>query len=309
MNPIFKHGPSAQHRLVLVLFCSVLLIFFDHNIKSFEVARSYLQSMISPLQYLANTPKQAMTWASENIVSREQLISENNKLKSQQIIFQEQTLQLDIVKQENNRLRLLLASPLKADMKKMVAEILSVDSDPYAHQILINRGANDGVYEGQPLLDNLGVVGQVLHVGATTSRVLLITDLSHAVPVRNSRNGIRMVSSGSGRIEYLIQNHMPHSVDIKVGDLLVTSGLGGKYPEGYPVARVTAVSKDESRPFAQVLSQPVAEIDRLRYLLLLWPNTPVNTKANTQINNSKNAKISSQVQIESNKGNINNVSE
>ena len=297
MASIFKNGPSPQHRLFLVVCCSVLLMFFDHKMNSFESARSYLQSLVSPLQYLANTPKQLLTLMSENLVSRQKLLDENKKFQSQQVWYKEQGMRLEILKKENNRLRALLASPLHADLKKMVTEIISVDSDPYSHQVVIDRGANDGVYEGQAVLDDLGVVGQVLHVGATNSRVLLITDISHGVPVRNSRNGVRMVSSGSGRIDRLIQNHVPHSIDVQVGDLLVTSGLGGKYPEGYPVAVVTLVEQDESRPFALVYSQPVAQIEKLRYLLLLSPNTPnvVNAKAEQQkklvgasdINNSK----------------------
>lgn len=275
MNPIFNHGPSAQHRLVLVLCCSLLLIFFDHKMNSFEHVRSYLQSFVSPLQYLANAPKQMMTWAGENLVTRKRLMAENERLKSQQVIFEEQGMQLDILKRENERLRSLLASPLKADMRKMVAEIISVDSDPYIHQVVINQGANQGVYEGQPVLDDNGVVGQILHVGATTSRVILITDVTHAVPVRNQRNGVRLVATGSGRIDRLVHNFVPHQTDIEVGDTLVTSGLGGKYPEGYPVSKVIFVKQDETRQFATVLSEPIAEMDRTRYLLLLWPNESV----------------------------------
>lgn len=272
MNPIFKNGTSPQRRLVLVLICSALLIYFDHSKNSFEKTRSYLQSFVSPLQYLANAPKEMFTWLGANFTSRQRLLNENEHYKAEQIIFSEQKMQLAILKQENDRLRALLASPLKPGRKKMVAEILSLDSDPYSHQIVINRGANNGVYEGQPVLDDQGVVGQILHVGATTSRVILITDITHGLPVRIKRNGIRMVAAGSGRIDRLIHNHVPHSTDVRIGDLLVTSGLGGKYPEGYPVAEVTFVKPDESKPFAIVLSKPIALIDRLRYLLLLWPD-------------------------------------
>ena len=288
MNPIFKHGPSAQHRLVLVLFCSALLIFLDHKLASFDTVRGYLQSFVSPLQYLATAPKQMVTWAAENLVTREKLISQNQHHQRQELIFKEQLMDFDILKQENERLRLLLASPLRSEIKKMVAEILSVNSDPYGHQIVINRGANDGVYEGQPVLDDQGIVGQILHVGTTSSRVILITDISHAVPVRISRNGIRLVASGTGQIDRLTLNHVPHSVDIQMGDLLVTSGLGGKYPEGYPLAKVTTVTHNESRPFAKVYSEPVAEIDKIRYLLLLWPEktnslfAPVDDKSSQQ---------------------------
>ncbi|MBL4822844.1 MAG: rod shape-determining protein MreC [Colwellia sp.] len=276
MNPIFKHGPSPQHRLVLVLFCSALLIFFDDKMASFESVRGYLQSLVSPLQYLANTPKQLMTWASTNMTTRQQLMTENQQYRLNELDFHEQAMQLDILKQENERLRSLLASPLRSEIKKMVAEVISVDSDPYSHQIVINRGAGDGVYEGQPVLDALGIVGQILHVGQTSSRVILITDISHAVPVRVQRNGLRLLASGSGQIDRLIHNFVPQSADIKTGDLLVSSGLGGKYPEGYPVAKVSFVSDDESREFLRVFSTPVAQIDRLRYLLLLSEKEPQN---------------------------------
>ncbi|MBA6293386.1 rod shape-determining protein MreC [Colwellia sp. MB3u-70] len=271
MNPIFKHGPSPVHRLVLVLLCSASLIFFDHKMNSFEPARGFLQSLVSPLQYLATAPKQMMNWAADNIITRRQLLADNQQYKINELVFHEQALQLAIVQRENNRLRALLASPLHGDAKKMVAEILSVDSDPYTHQVVINRGANDGVYEGQAVIDDEGVVGQILHVGTTSSRVLLITDITHAVPVRISRNGLRLIATGGGVIDRLTHNYVPHSSDIRTGDLLVTSGLGSKFPEGYPVAKVTGVIQDESRAFSQIQSQPVAKIDRLRYVLLLWP--------------------------------------
>lgn len=271
LEPIFNNEATPQYRLVLVLLFSALLIFFDHQVGSFDTARGYLQSLVSPLQYMANTPKQLMTWASENLTTRRHLVLENQQHKINELKFTQQLLELKIVKQENNRLRSLLASPLRSNIKKMIAEIISVNNDPYSHQIVINRGGNDGVYEGQPVVDEKGIVGQILHVGTTSSRVLLITDLSHAIPVRIKRNGIRLVATGSGRLDRLTHNFVPHSTDIHSGDLLVTSGLGGKFPEDYPVSRVISVNQDESRPFARVLSEPVAQIDRIRYLLLLWP--------------------------------------
>lgn len=210
-----------------------------------------------------------MTWAAENVVTRRQLMQDNEAYKLELLSVHESLMQLEILRQENDRLRNLLASPLRPEIRKMVAEVLSVDSDPYTHHVVINRGTDDGVYEGQPVLDETGIVGQILHVGATSSRVILITDVNHAVPVRIKRNGIRLVATGTGKIDQLIHNFVPHSTDIKSGDILVTSGLGGKYPEGYPVVEVTTVVQDD-RAFAKVLSRPVASIDRLRYVLLLW---------------------------------------
>lgn len=269
MNPIFNQGTSPAQRLIFVLCCSMALVFFDHKMSSFETVRGYLQTMVSPLQYMANAPKQIMNWASTNIVTRRQLMQENQDFREKELFFHEQVMQLNIVRQENVRLRSLLSSPVSNEIKKMFAEILSVDGDPYSHQVVINRGTNEGVYEGQPVLDEKGIVGQILHVGASTSRVILISDISHAIPVRIQRNGLRLVASGSGQIDRLVHNFVPHSADIKKGDLLVTSGLGGKYPEGYPVSRVILVRSDESREFSTVYSEPVAQIDRLRYVLLL----------------------------------------
>ncbi len=277
MNPIFNQGTSPAQRLIFVLICSAALIFFDHKMASFETARGYLQTLVSPLQYMANGPKQMMTWASENIVIRRQLMKENQEFRENELFFHEQALQLSIVRKENERLRSLLSSPVRGEIKKMFAEILSVDSDPYSHQVVINRGTNDGVYEGQAVLDEKGIVGQILHVGVSSSRVILISDISHAIPVRIQRNGLRLIASGSGQIDRLVHNFVPHSADVKKGDLLVTSGLGGKYPEGYPVSEVILVRTDESREFATIYSKPVAEIDRLRYILLLSKDDVVNT--------------------------------
>jgi rod shape-determining protein MreC len=265
-------------------------MFFDHKMASFDTMRGYLQSIVSPLQFMANAPKQMITWAADNLVIRQELMTENKAYREKELIYSEQEKQLAIIKQENERLRLLLSSPVRGDIKKMVATILSVDSDPYSQQVVINRGASDGVYEGQPILDAEGIVGQVLLVGARSSRVILITDLTVAVPVRVQRNGIRLTASGSGRIDRLIHNHVSHSADIKEGDLLVTSGLGGKYPEGYPVAKVVYIKTDESREFATIHSQPVAKIDRLRYLLLLSKDEPVSlfsSKKDIEIESNK----------------------
>ncbi|GHE99221.1 rod shape-determining protein MreC [Thalassotalea profundi] len=291
MNPIFKHGPSPQHRLIMVLILSATFIFFDHKMGSFDVVRGYLQSLVSPIQYLASAPKNAVNWALENLGSREDLINQNQQYKANELLLNAQIMQLDILKKENDRLRSLLASPARTDSETMLAEILSVDSDPYSHQVVVNRGANDGVFEGQAVIDDQGIVGQVLHVGTITSRVLLITDVTQAIPVRISRNGIRLVANGSGTLDRLTHNFVPHSTDIREGDLLVTSGLGGKYPEGYPVGRVTRVRQDESRPFAQVQSEPVAQIDRLRYLLLLWPKQKASLFSSQPSTSSKEDNI------------------
>lgn len=279
MKPIFLDGYSSHRRMMLALVLSSVFIYCDHKLASFEVARGYLQSLVSPLQYIANSPKQLMDYASENIVSRKQLMAENQRFQQQELLLKEKLLQLDILTEENQRLRQLLSSPVRSDYKKMVAEILAVDSDPYSHQVVINRGNNDGLFEGQPVIDENGVVGQILHVGVNTSRVLLLSDITHAIPLRVHRNGVRVIAKGTGSVTKMEVENIPHSTDIKQGDLLVTSGLGGKFPEGYPVAEVTYVSDNSNREFARITVKPLVELNRLRYLLLLWPNDEISVSA------------------------------
>ena len=139
---------------------------------------------------------------------------------------------------------------------------MAVDKNPYSQQVVINKGAIDGV---SVVIDDMGVVGQVMEVGSTNSRVLLIADVTHAIPVRSLRNDIRFIATGSGAINELYLEHVPHSVDIQEGDTLISSGLGKVFPVGYPVATVTQVVRDESRPFARVIATPLANLDRLRH--------------------------------------------
>jgi rod shape-determining protein MreC len=190
----------------------------------------------------------------------------------------EKLQQYDVIAKENAQLRELLQAPVRLSSKKMVAELMAVDKNPYSQQVVINKGAIDGVYPSQPVLDDKGVVGQVMEVGSTNSRVLLIADVTHAIPVRSLRNDIRFIATGSGALNELYLEHVPHSVDIQEGDTLISSGLGKVFPEGYPVATVTQVVRDESRPFARVIVTPLANLDRLRHLLLLWHENDLSQK-------------------------------
>ena len=270
MDTIFTRGPSLNNRLALALILSVLLIFVDFKLDGFKSTRVYLNSLMSPLQYLANLPGLMLNKSAQRFTSQEQLLAENQKLNNQLLLMSEKLQQFDVIMQENSYLRDLLQTSARSDSRKMVAELMAVDKNPYSQQVVINKGAIDGVYLSQPVLDDKGVVGQVMEVGSTNSRVLLIADVTHAIPVRSLRNNIRFIATGSGALNELYLEHVPHSVDIEVGDTLISSGLGKVFPEGYPVARVSQVIRDESRPFARVVVTPLAQLDRLRHLLLLW---------------------------------------
>ena len=270
MKPIFGRGPSLQLRLFLAVIISVAAIVADSRFGVFAHARVYLSSLVSPLQYIANAPGTLLDTMSTQVQTRADLIEQTKQQEQQLFTLRSRLLKMDQLEHENQRLRELLGSPVHKESRKMVAELLSVDSDPFSHQVLINKGALDGVYNGQPVINDQGVVGQVLHVGSTTSRVLLITDSSHGIPVRVLRNDLRAIASGSGELDKLELRNLPRNTDVQVGDLLVTSGLGGRFPEGYPVATVTRSDYVEGKPFAQIEAKPMVALDRLRYLLLLW---------------------------------------
>ncbi|ATL97581.1 rod shape-determining protein MreC [Aeromonas sp. MR19] len=270
MKPIFGRGPSLQLRLFLAVIISIAAIVADSRFGVFTHVRVYLSSLVSPLQYMANAPGIMLDTMSTQVQTRAGLIEQTKQQEQQLFTLRSRLLKMDHLEHENQRLRELLGSPVHKESRKMVAELLSVDSDPFSHQVLINKGALDGVYNGQPVINDQGVIGQVLHVGSTTSRVLLITDSSHGIPVRVLRNDLRAIASGSGELDKLELRNLPRNTDVQVGDLLVTSGLGGRFPEGYPVATVTRSDYVEGKPFAQVEAKPLVALDRLRYLLLLW---------------------------------------
>ena len=271
MDTIFTRGPSLNNRLALALVLSLVLMFADHRLDGFKSVRVYMNSFMSPLQYLANLPGVMLSESAQRLTSQQQLLEENEKLTNQVVLMSERLQRFEILKQENTELRNLLEAPTKPGVRKMAAELMAVDNNPYSQQVMINKGAIDGVYLSQPVLDDQGIVGQVMEVGTTNSRVLLIADVTHAIPVRSVRTNIRFIASGSGSLDELYLEHVPHSVDVREGEVLMSSGLGSVYPQGYPVAKITSVVRDESRPFSRITAQPLARLNRLKYLLLLWP--------------------------------------
>ena len=272
MKPIFSKTPPLGLRLFLAIIASIALILSDGQTNSMIKARSFMETAVGGLYYLANTPRTVLDNVSENLVDTNKLQIENKVLKEQLREKNADLLLLDQLKVENQRLRLLLNSPLRTDEYKKIGEILTAETDRYRQQVVINQGKNDGAYVGQPVIDEKGVIGQIISVGEQTSRVLLITDVTHAIPVQVLRNDVRMIASGTGRSDELSLDNVPRSVDIEKGDLLVTSGLGGRFPEGYPVAVVQNVSRDGSNYFATISAKPLASIERLRYVLLVWAN-------------------------------------
>lgn len=272
MKTLFARGPSLLSRLVLALACSFLLIFIDHRLQAMKPVRLFLNSLVAPVQYLAILPEQVLDGLSESLKTTSQLSDENKRLKRAILELQGEQQQLRFLRNENKRLRELLGSDARDSVRRMVAEVIAVASEPFSQQLVINKGTLSGVYEGQPVLDSNGIIGQVQDVGGNTARVLLLSDQSHAISLRSERNDIRVLAQGTGDIGRLELMFIPHSSDLQEGDLLMSSGLGGVFPEGYPVARISSVVRDESLPFATVFADPVSALDRVRNVLLLWPS-------------------------------------
>jgi rod shape-determining protein MreC len=232
--------------------------------------RAAISVVAYPIQYLVSFPTSASSWLGDNLKSREDLLKENEKLHSKNMFLQAQMQKFVSLEIENMRLRHLLDASERLTDRVLTAELLSVDLDPFSHQVMINKGLRHDVYKGQPILDAEGVYGQVVQVSPLSSTVVLLTDPGHSLPVESSRNGMRAIAQGTGSVNKLNLLHVPNNADIKEGDLLVTSGLGGVFPAGYPVASVTIVEPDSSKPFARVEAKPLALLDRSREVLLVW---------------------------------------
>lgn len=269
MKPIFVRGVSSQFRLTLAIILSVVLLMTNNRL---DPIRQSLSSILSPLQYLANVPGVMLDWSAEAFATRNMLELQNKELLRQQLVMSERLQRFEHVRQENERLRALLGSPVHMDSRKMVAEVMEVASDPFRQFVVLNHGSQTGIYVGQPVVDAQGVVGQVVEVSEFTSRVLMVSDTTHGIPVRVTRNDVRAIANGMGDIDQIELRHVAKSTDIIVGDLLVTSGLGNRFPEGYPVARVISVSRDDGQSYAVIYAQPLAALDRIRYVLLIWPD-------------------------------------
>jgi rod shape-determining protein MreC len=269
-KPLFERGPSLGTRMVLLAMLSVAIMAMDHQQGHLETVRRALSVAVYPIRVLVDLPSASFGWAREQFSQRQRLLAENRELRIESLRQRARLQQLAALEAENARLRALMESPARLANRVQVAEILAVDLDPYRHRIALNRGEQAGVYPGQALLDADGIVGQVVRVNPLGSEAILISDPSHAMPVELIRNGLRTVALGMGDVTRLDLPFLPNSVDIRVGDLLISSGLGDAFPAGYPVARVTRVERRPGEPFARVEAEPTAALNRTREILLVW---------------------------------------
>jgi rod shape-determining protein MreC len=246
----------------------------DHRQHYLEGVRTGLSAAVYPLYYVVNLPIVAGGWIGSNFTTHQTLKTENDRLRSEHLLLQAQVQKLAALEAENHRLRTLLEASSNVNEHVSVADIVAVDIDPYARKLVLNKGRREGVYEGQPLIDGAGIMGQIIEVGEPSSVAMLITDTGHSLPVMLNRTGLRAIAVGMGASGEIDLPHLPNSTDIKKGDVLVTSGLDGRFPPNYPAAIVTDVEKKSGQPFMRVRATPAARLEHNREVLLVWRAPP-----------------------------------
>ncbi len=267
---------------------AITAMIFDHR-QQLRPVHSALSVVAAPLQYLANWPTQMISTVRSDLTSHHQLLQENAKLRSQQLILQTQLQQMLALEQENRELRALLnAAPRTHSDRVLAAGLLDITTGNFVHEMVLDKGTKDGVFVNQPVLSDQGIVGQVIETGPLTSRVMLITDSRSAIPVQDSRNGIRGLVVGTGNPDRLSLANMVHTNDLQVNDVLMTSGLGGRYPAGYPVGIISNITHQSGNAFATIEVQPSAKMNSIQQVMLIWPNPTLAAPASTAAtNNSK----------------------
>jgi rod shape-determining protein MreC len=265
-----RSGFSMGARFLLLAIVCIALMLLDRRDQHLGRVRQALSMVVYPVRVVVDLP--FSTWAnlSDTFAEREAMIGENRQFRRERLETESRLQRLAALEAENARLRELLDSTARIGSRALVAEILAVDLDPYRQRFDLNRGLVDGVYVGQALIDAQGVVGQVVRVGPLTSEAVLITDADHAVPVSVNRNGVRTIAVGTGDSSRLRLPYLTNNADVMVGDLLISSGLGGVFPAGYPVGRVLDVQRRPDQAFAEILAEPVSALDRDREVLLVW---------------------------------------
>ncbi|BBP74889.1 rod shape-determining protein MreC [Pseudomonas sp. Ost2] len=260
-------------RLLVLVVLSVALMVVDARFTLLKPVRSQMSLVLMQSYWITDLPQRLWQGVASQFGSRTELVAENEKLQTENLLLQGRLQKLAALTEQNVRLRELLNSSALVNEKVEVAELIGMDPNPFTHRIIINKGERDGVVLGQPVLDARGLMGQVVELMPYTSRVLLLTDTTHSIPVQVNRNGLRAIASGTGNPERLELRHVADTADIKEGDLLVSSGLGQRFPAGYPVATVKEVIHDSGQPFAIVRAVPTAALNRSRYLLLVFSDS------------------------------------
>lgn len=272
IKPLFKKGPSIGARLTFIFFIAVGLILIGYKSRLLDPLKSTLLNISSPLYVLSDLPAKMGHWVESVTQTHTEAQLVNTQLSSEVLVLSGKLQKMNALKTENTRLRELLGAAQKIEHKLVLADVIAVSPGTVYHYVIINKGSAEGVQIGQALIDQDGLFGQVIEVGTHTSRVLLISDQQHGVPVEVNRNGLRGMIEGTNDYSVLIMPNVAVTSDIVEGDLLVTSGLGGIFPKGYPVARITRIFHPEGTGYLSIRAEPLAHLNFSRHLLLLFRN-------------------------------------
>lgn len=279
IRPIFRRSSTLGVRTIICILFAIALIVSDKNFSSFQRVKLSLEVMVLPIQYLVDFPITIIRWLADSVTTQQALLMDNARLRAHELLLQSKLQKLLALKRENAQLRGLLNSTFRVDGRVLVSQLLAVDLSPALHQVVVNKGKERHVYLGQPVLDAYGVLGQVVRVGAFTSKVLLVTDPKSAVPVESVRNDIRAIAVGMGSSLKLRLRYVSMNSDIRAGDIFVASGMGLRYPPGYPVGVVLSVERSAHDSFLSVILRPLAHLNRSQQVLLAWPSPASLTKA------------------------------
>ena len=269
--------PALGVRLVALLVFSIILMVLDHRQHHLDTVRKAIGAAVYPLQVVVDAPFRLWQWIREGTTSRNELQLELGRLKAERLLTNARLQRMTALEAENARLRDLLEARAQVRNDVRVAEIMAVDANPYRHNIVLDIGQREGAYDGQAIVDASGVIGQIIEAGFATSQAMLISDPSHSLPVEVNRSGLRTIANGTGDFGRLDLPFVTNNADIRPGDLLVTSGLGGAFPAGYPVAVVENVVRIPQEPFADVTARPAAELNQVREVMLIWHSEPAGT--------------------------------
>ncbi len=258
--------------MAAVALLSLVLIATDHRLQKAHQLRLWMETLLHPVQQLIGLPSTLIEWASEGLSSHGTLQEENASLKKKNLLLQQKLQKQEATEAENNRLRELLDSSFHyGDDHVLIAEIMAIDLDLFNQEVVLNKGSTDGVYIGQPVMDADGVMGQIVRVSPISSTALLISSPQHSIPVQNRRNGLRAIASGIGHAHKIRVRFLPSGSDLIPGDVLITSGLGGRFPFGHPVGTVESIDHPDDQPFSEATLTPAAALERSREVLLVWP--------------------------------------
>ena len=270
-NPhLSQRTPALGLRLLLLASLSILILVIDHRENHLDAVRRAIGATVYPLRVVVDAPVAMWHWMRESGESRNELQLENSRLNAERLLTHARLQRYSALESENARLRAMLEARTRVKDEVRVAGIMSISSNPFRHVLVIDKGQNDGVYDGQAMIDANGVVGQVIETGLFSAQAVLISDPDHALPVEINRNGLRTIAVGTGEFNRLDLPFLPNSADVTEGDLLVTSGLGGAFPAGYPVAIVNSVTRIPQEPFAAVSAEPAAKLNQVREIMLIW---------------------------------------